>query len=104
MEHFFEDYRGRIIRLSDERVRHIKEHFELKEFEIHVRETLLVPEMVVRSNQDPGVPLFYRYYFGTHIGDKWLCIVVKEDENGPFVLTAYFTNKIRNGEVLWKNM
>jgi len=93
-----------MVRLSDERVRHIEEHFELTDFETHVRETLLVPEMVVRSKQDLEASLFYRYYFGTRIGDKWLCIVVKEDDDGPFVLTAYFTNKIKKGEVLWRNM
>ncbi len=104
MEFLLEDYRGKMIRLTEERIRHIEEHFEMNDFEAHVRETLLVPQAVIRSNSDIETSLYYRYYFGTRIGDKWLCIVVKDDEGGPFVLTAYFTNKIKKGEVLWIDM
>jgi len=50
---------------------------------------------------DETVLLSYRYYTGTPIGDKWLCIVVKYLENDAFVLTAYFTDKIKKGEKLW---
>jgi hypothetical protein len=103
MELFFKDYRGRNIRFSEERIRHVEEHFEMEAFEVHVRETLLRPLTVVRSRGDQEAVLYYRYYYGTTIGNKWLCVVVKEDEQEPFVLTAYFIDKIKKGEVLWKN-
>ncbi len=102
MDLFFTDYRGKTIRFSEERIRHIEEHFEMKHFEEHVRETLLHPKTVIQSNRDEEASLYYRYYMGTRIGDKWLCIVVKDDEE-PFVLTAYFTDKIKKGETIWKS-
>ena len=82
---FFTDYRGMTIRFSEERIRHIEEHFEMKHFEEHVRETLLHPQTVIQSNRDREASLYYRYYLGTRIGDKWLCIVVKVmvAESGP---------------------
>jgi hypothetical protein len=102
MDLFFTDYRGKTIRFSEERIRHIEEHFEMKQFEEHIRETLLHPQTVIQSNRDEEASLYYRYYMGTRIGDKWLCIVVKDDEE-PFVLTAYFTAKIKKGETIWKS-
>jgi len=103
MELLFKDYRGRIIRFSEERIRHIEVHFEMRDFESYVEETLLKPQIVVRSNRDEEAALYYRYYFGTKIGDKWICIVVKDDDEEPFGLTAYFTTKIKKGEIVWKN-
>lgn len=102
MDLFFTDYRGKTIRFSQERIRHIEEHFEMKHFEEHIQETLLHPQTVIQSNRDEEAALYYRYYMGTRIGDKWLCIVVKEEEE-PFVLTAYFTNRIKKGEMIWKS-
>ena len=103
MDYVFTDYRGKTIRFSEERIRHIEEHFEMKHFEEHIRETLLTPKAVIRSNRDHDASLYYRYYMGTRVGDKWLCIVVKDDEDDSFVLTAYFTNKIKKGEIVWES-
>jgi hypothetical protein len=100
MDLLFKDYRGRTIRFSEERIHHIEVRFEMSHFEEHIRETLQTPECVVLSNRDPEAALYYHYYYGTRVGNKWLCIVVK-DEDEPFCLTAYFTNKIKKGEVLW---
>lgn len=103
MDHVFTDYRGKTIRFSEERIHHIEEHLEMNHFEEHIRDTLLNPKAVVRSNRDPEASLYYRYYMGTRIGDKWLCIVVKDDNKDAFVLTAYFTDKIKKGEIVWKS-
>jgi len=101
MDLFFTDYRGKTIRFSEERIRHIEEHFEMKHFEDHVQETLLHPQTVIQSNRDQEASLYYRFYMGTRIGNKWLCIVVKEDDDDPFALTAYFTTKLKKGEIIW---
>jgi hypothetical protein len=58
--------------------------------------------VVVRSNSDESVELFYEFFTDTIVGDKWLCVVVKNLENDFFVITAYFTDKIKKGEELWK--
>ena len=63
--------------------------------------TLAHPETVIQSINDPEARLYYRYYFGTRVGDKWLCVVVKFVGNEAFVVTAYLTNRRKQGEVLW---
>jgi hypothetical protein len=35
------------------------------------------------------------------VGGKWLCVVVKYEENDAFVVTAYLTDKPKAGEDLW---
>lgn len=35
------------------------------------------------------------------MGEKFLCVVVEVLEGDAFVLTAYLTDKIKEGEMLW---
>jgi hypothetical protein len=56
---------------------------------------------VRRSRSDNAVKLFYEYYRATSVGSKWLCVVVKYDEDDAFVITAYLTNQPKAGEDLW---
>jgi hypothetical protein len=95
------DYQGRSVRLTDERLAHVKEHPEMVNMEIALEETLRVPRLVIRSSADASASLNYRYYYGTLVGDKWLCVVVKYDSDDAFVLTAYLTDKPKKGEQLW---
>jgi hypothetical protein len=97
------DVQGLAIRLTDERRDHILEHAEMAEMESAIEETLRDPERVVRSLSDPDAHLYYRFYFRTVVGGKFLCVVVKLSEKGAFVLTAYLTNRIKKGERLWPN-
>jgi len=40
---------------------------------------------------------------GTIVGDKYLCVVVKYPQKGKgFIITAYFTDKVKAGGILWK--
>jgi len=98
------DYQGRSVRLNEERLAHILLHPELTAMEVEVEVTLKNPEQVRRSRTDNTVLLYYRYYIGTLVGDKWLCVVVKHLENDAFVLTAYFTDKIKQGEQIWPQL
>ena len=68
-----------------------------------IEETLRDPERVVQSLSDPEVHLYYRFYFRTVVGGKFLCVVVKMGEAGAFVLTAYLTDRIKKGDRLWPN-
>jgi hypothetical protein len=99
----FRDFEGLAIRLTDERREHILEHPEMTEMEPAIEETLRNPEKVVQSLSDPGVHLYYRFYFRTVVGGKFLCVVVKMGDAGAFVLTAYLTNRVKKGERLWPN-
>jgi hypothetical protein len=91
------DLDGLAIRLTDERLHHILEHPEMAEMESAIEETLRDPQNVVKSISDPEVRLYYRFYFRTIAGGKYLCVVVKIDQSGAFVLTAYLTNRVKKG-------
>lgn len=89
------------IRLTDERLAHILEHPEMEEMEAEIGETLAAPERVVRSRSDAEARLYYRFYPETRSDGKFLCVVVKALVEDPFVITAYLTDKVKEGEVLW---
>jgi phage-Barnase-EndoU-ColicinE5/D-RelE like nuclease2 len=95
------DHTGLAIRLTDERLTHILEHPEMKEMEKAIEETLLRPERVVESFSDPQARLYYRFYFGTLVGDKYVCVIVKVSSDDAFVLTAYLTDRIKRGVTIW---
>ena len=95
------DYEGRPVRLTDERWRHIEEHPEMARMQEAVAETLLDPEVVIRSASDPLSRLYYRFYHRTIVGGKHLCVVVKVRQDDAFVVTAYLTDGVKEGTVLW---
>ena len=99
----FQDHRGRIIRLSDERLDHLEtEHPEMvSQFE-RISETLTYPERVVRSKTDTSVELFYKYYPTTPVSEKFLCIVLKTFRDENFIVTAYYTDRVKGGDLLWE--
>lgn len=97
----FVDYEGRRIRLTDERFAHILEHPEMAGMETRIAETLAHPLKVVESLSDSEARLYYRCYVGTRVGDKYLSVVVKVQLADAFVVTAYMTDKMKAGKVLW---
>lgn len=99
---YFQDYKGLKIRLTDERRAHIFEHPEMVPMEEAIVEALLRPECVIQSRSAEDTQLYYRYYAETRVGGKLLCVVVKLKALDAFILTAYLTDKIKKGEVLWK--
>ncbi|SRR5260370_40676751 len=95
------DFEGLAIRLTDERFAHILEHPEMAGMEQAIEETLARPERVVQSASDAQVHLYYRFYAGTLVGDKHLCVIVKVSAADAFVITAYLTDTIKRGTTLW---
>lgn len=95
------DFEGRLIRLTDERLTHIREHPEMSDLEAAIADTLARPTRVVESLSDPQARLYYRWYLGTRVGDKYLCVVVKMAGADAFVLTAYLTDTIKKGRQIW---
>ncbi len=96
------DVWGNRVSLTDERRIHLLEHPEMRGQEDRLAEALLEPDAVIQSPTDNTVRLFHRFYRRLAIGDKYLCLVVKYVEGDIFVITAYFTDKVKRGEVLWK--
>ena len=67
-----------------------------------IGETLLAPEEIRRSIEDPEtVRLYYKRYSGTGIGDKWIRVVVKILPDDAFVITSFASSEIQGGELLW---
>jgi hypothetical protein len=54
------------------------------------------PEHVRRSRTDPAVLLFYR-----RCEKRWLCGVVRMAASGAFLVTAYPTDALKAGEIVW---
>ena len=96
------DVWGNSLSLTEERRAHLLEHPEMREQEDKLAQTLLEPDVVIQSQSDDTVRLFHRFYRRLAIGDKYLCVVVKYVEGSVFIITAYFTDKVKGGGVLWK--
>lgn len=67
-----------------------------------IQETLKSPDVIVNSRTDHEVELFYRHYNKTPVAEKYLCVVVKILTNDLFIITAYFTDTIKRGIILWE--
>jgi hypothetical protein len=50
-----------------------------------------LPFLILSSNQDT-----------TPVTEKYLCVVVKVLAGDLFIITAYFTDTIKKGIILWK--
>ncbi len=98
----FIDYRGRIVRLTAERRQHLlTQHPEMTEELEKIGNVLARPERVVQSRSDPEAELFYMWQRQSRVGPKYLCVVVVAKADDAFVLTAYLTDTIKKGRVLW---
>lgn len=92
---------GRSVRLTDERLAHILQHPEMAGLEDEVTRALRSPVEVRVSRTDEAVRLFYAFYTQTSVGGKWLCVVVRYSSDDAFVITAYLTDKLKGGEIVW---
>lgn len=58
--------------------------------------TLVQPLEVRRSTKDSVVLLFYRAVF-----PRFLRVVIREENNEGFLITAYPTDSLKKGELVW---
>src|SRR3989337_3114809 len=92
---------GRKIRLTDERWEYIVSHHpEMKELRKKFEDALKEPETIIKSVYGSEVVLYYRYYKEILKG-KYIVWVVKINMDS-FVLTGYVTDRIKEGEAIWK--
>lgn len=78
------------------------DHPEMKEQKSRIAETLREPDQVRRSRSDQRVELFYKLYPQTPVTTKYLCVVVKALPGDYFIITAYYTDTVKKGEILWE--
>ena len=97
------DYHNRNIRFTDDRKDHIEQdHPEMLNQYDKIKDTLKSPFMIIRSKTDNDVELFYKKYSRTPVTEKYLCVVIKSRIEDSFIITAYFTDTIKKGEIVWE--
>lgn len=94
------------VELSDERERHITERHPdlLPEHRDRVAQTLAKPDQVRRSARFGSAKLFSRWYTDAHQGKYVVVVVVSELDptERHWIITAYITKRLAEGEVEWK--
>ena len=73
-------------------------HPEIKGYLALIKSTLKMPDIISRSKADNEVLLFYK-----KINGYWICVVVKSRDIEGFIITAYITDKIKEGVKIWPN-
>jgi len=95
-------YDGNLIRLTHVQWLHIVFFHPEVEGELDkVEQTLKEPEMVVEGATS-DTKVCYKMFRTTPVSKKYLAIVVKILDGEGFIMTSYFTKRIRRGKVLWK--
>lgn len=73
-------------------------HPDIHKGQDQVKLALSEPDQIRRSSRDPEVLLFYRV-LGQ--GRRWLVAVVRRLSGEGFLITAYQTDAVKEGEQLW---
>lgn len=94
------DVTGQDLRLTDERLEHIERRPEMVGQLESIKETVAEPDEVRVSDQDDTVRLFYRHYPETPVSEKYLLVVAKVTIPDPFVITAFFPDRLRSGRTV----
>ena len=92
----------RTIVLSKERYEHIIEHPEMIGQEDRIKETIAFPDTIKESKYDTAVFCYYRLYEKTPVTRKYLLCIVKILNGEGFIITAFYTDRIKEGKALWK--
>lgn len=97
-----QDHQGLAIRLTEERWVHILDHPEMVGQQERLAETLSSPDTVVATAKDETVHAYHRLYESTPVTRKHMVVVVKMIEGDPFVVTAFYSSRVKKGNVLWQ--
>jgi len=76
-------------------------HPEVESEQGKIEKALKEPEIVVEGATS-DTKVCYRMFKATPVSRKYLAVVVKELDGEGFIMTSYFTERIRRGKVLWK--
>lgn len=76
----------------------IAKHPDIEELEELVQLALASPDEVRRSRQDEGILLFYR----VRREERWIVAVARRLNGDGFLVTAYQTDSIKEGETIWR--
>jgi hypothetical protein len=94
------------VELSDERETHIAETHPdlLPEYLPQLQQTLMDPDEVRRSIRMSGARMFYRWFDDVRHGKYVAVVVVSETAPAErnWIITAYVTRRLINGEMEWQ--
>ena len=94
------------VELTDEREAHIAQTHPdlLPEYLPQLRQTLLDPDQVRRSIRMSGARMFYRWFEDMRQGKFVAVVVVSEAAPAErnWIITAYVTRRLINGEMEWQ--
>ena len=65
--------------------------------EADVKAALQSPSEIRRSKSDAAVYLFYK----VERAGRWVCAVARRQNGDGFLITAYPTDAVKEGEVIW---
>ncbi len=90
---------GNKIRISEERWKLIinTKHPEIRGKENEVHNALIDPDEVRVSQSDPAVFLYYKWQEKLS-----LCVVAKHVNGDGFIITIYFTDRIKEGKEIFR--
>jgi hypothetical protein len=77
-------------------------HPEMRNQKTRIKETLTEPDEIRASIQNSAVWLFYKLYPKTPVTTKYLLVIVKVSNEEGFIVTAFYTDKIKKGDLIWK--
>jgi hypothetical protein len=72
-------------------------HPEIEGKEAEVKQCLSNPIEIRKSSEDNDVYLYYHPY-----GKYFICVVARHLNGEGFIITAYITDKIKEGKTEWK--
>jgi len=93
---------GKVIRLDEDRWQHVVEHPEMEKQISKIEETLVDPDEVRESVRMSSMWLFYKFYPNSPVSEKYLLVAVKVLDEEGFIVTAFFTDKVKKGGLIWK--
>jgi len=97
----FDKFNKKII-LTQIRLGHILKKVEMKDEIEKIKETLVSPDEVRKSLQNDFIWIYYKHYSATPVTEKYMLVVVKILNKEGYLLTAFYTDRIKNGEIVWK--
>ncbi len=75
----------------------ITKHPDIAQLESLVQQALAAPDEIRRSSRDDGVLLFYL----ARSEKRWVVAVARRLNGDGFLITAYQTDAIKEGESIW---
>ena len=95
-------YDGRTIRLSEAQWHHITFfHPEIQDQQKKITQVIQNPKVVLEG-ATKDTRICYRFYPSTPVTSKYLAVIIKLLNREGFIITSYFTQRMRKGVVLWR--